>query len=207
MVVSFVALKMRRVLSELTNKYMRSVLAASCRIERLDTDSPFHNYARLRSIEEGRCQDMKKGADTYCGYMKCGVACYVLGNLLRSKLEIEMYMYEFGHGKYREDHVFLKHKDFIIDPTYRQFLTDNRTGPDFASDTKSKYTGLSRYNNYLYSLPPFFVGTVEDLHELHGHLSFLNSQEFEHNCIPKDVLNNWREDVLVTERLGPVEIS
>ena len=194
---------MRECLSKHVNKYLTRVLANCCRVERLDTDITFHDYARLRSVEEGGHKNIKKGTDTYCGYMKCGVACYVLGNILRKQFDISMCMYQFGHGRYAEDHVFLKHQDLIIDPTYRQFFTDSRTGPDFLRHSKWKYSGLSRYNSYLYSLPPFFVGTVEDLHELHAHLSFLNSQEFAHNCTPEDVMDNWREDVLVTERLGP----
>ena len=56
-----------------------------------------------------------------------------------------MYLYQTGYGKYKEDHVYLKYNNIIIDPTYRQFFTDDRCN------------GISSYNNYLYNnLLPFF---------------------------------------------------
>ena len=81
-------------------------------------DDSFHNYFRLKTLP--------KGETTYCGEFKCGVTCFILGNLLKQDgLDVKMYLYQEGYGKYKEDHVFLKYNNLIIDPTYRQFFTNN----------------------------------------------------------------------------------
>lgn len=180
-------------LTKLVNNHFDNVIKQCCNIQNLESDSSFHNYSRLKKI--------KKGKKTYCGQMKCGITTFALGNILKNNMDIDMYMYRFGYGKYLEDHVFLKYKEYIIDPTYRQFFTDDRSGFNFNNKDSSKYSGISIYNNYLYDLPPFFVGTMDDLYNLYIKLDKLNSEEFEYNSLSKDILDNWQEDYCITERL------
>jgi hypothetical protein len=51
------------------------------------------------------------------------------------------------------DHCFLMNNDIIIDTTYKQFLLDERMGE------------TCKYKEYLFNLPPFFIGTNEMLEE------------------------------------------
>ena len=131
-------------LSKFVNSQFVNIIKYSCIAKKLKNDLSFHNYYRIQKI--------KKGPKTYCGQLNCGITTFILGNILKKYIPIKMYLYEFSYGKYKEDHVFLKYNDIIIDPTYRQFFTDNRN------------SGLSLYNNYLYEdIPPFFVGSYRDL--------------------------------------------
>tara|TARA_Y100000589_G_C26904791_1_gene527796 strand:- start:10 stop:576 length:567 start_codon:yes stop_codon:yes gene_type:complete len=147
-------------------------------------DLPFHNYYRLK-------KNIKKGKSTYCGLLQCGITSFILGNILKKNgYPVNMVMYELGYGRYREDHVFLKVDNLIIDPTYRQFFTD---------DT---FNGISKYNNYLYNeLPPFFVGTEDELFELFIKLRDLNKNTFEYCSIKEDILDNWNIKKDITSKL------
>jgi len=167
--------------SKCVNRHFERVIRDSCAIQKLETDLSFHNVCRLETIP--------KGKETYCGRLKCGITTFVLGHLLKESMTIGMYKSKFGYGKYVEDHVFLKCGDLIIDPTYRQFFTDNRS----VSSTSTN-SGRSEYNDYLYSLPPFFVGTRDQLQELSHQLEAMHSHEFDYNPFSKDRLDHWRED-------------
>ena len=102
-----------------------------------------------------------------------------------------MYLYEFGYGKYKEDHVFLKYKDIIIDPTYRQFYTDDRKN------------GLSSYNKYLYEdLEPFFVGSYDELENIFHKLKIKNKKEFDYTILDDDILNKWKNTYDITLKLN-----
>ena len=154
----------------------------------LKNDLMFHNQIRLR------CN--KKGKSTYMGKGCCGVMCFMLGNILRNyNIPVKMYISEKKYGKYTKDHVFLKFDNIIIDPTYRQFLTDNR-----------KF-GNSNYNNYLYNtLSPFYVGHFDNLYALKKNLIELNKSEFDVCHIDNDVLNNWKEMREITHALDKFDI-
>jgi hypothetical protein len=150
-------------------------------------DLLFHNYYRLKRLN--------KGANTYNGEYNCGVTSFILGNMLNKYIPIKMYLYESGYGKYKEDHVFLKYNDIIIDTTYRQFLTDNRK------------EGFSDYNEYLYNeLPPFFIGTNKQLEQLTLQLCNLNKKEFSQSIICNTVMNNWYENHDITEKLNNFDL-
>lgn len=151
-------------------------------------DLMFHNQLRI--------SDTKKGINTYIGKGYCGLMCFMLGNILRNNnIPIKMYISEKKYGKYVVDHVFLKFDNIIIDPTYRQFLTDNRK------------LGHSKYNNYLYNtLPPFYVGNYDQLYTLKKKLIQLNKSEFEICHINEDILDNWKEMREITEILDKFDI-
>jgi len=145
-------------------------------------DNIFHNYYRMKKIP--------KGTFTYNGENNCGITSFILGNILKKYMPIEMYKFQTGYGKYTENHVFLKSNNIIIDPTYRQFFTDNRKN------------SFSCYNNYLYQvLPPFFVGTYKDLQNMHNVLKEKNKQEFEYSTIDNTILDNWKELYNITDVL------
>jgi len=177
-------------ISKFVNQHFERVIRDSCVIQSFKSDISFHNQCRLETIP--------KGKNTYCGRMKCGITSLVLGKQLKKCMDIQMFKYQFGYGKYIEDHVFLKSGELIIDPTYRQFFTDNRNG---LSVSERKNSGLSEYNNFLYTLPPFFVGTRGDLVDLYHQLKKMNYIEFGYSTISNDLLENWREDYCITKQL------
>jgi len=174
-------------ISKLVNSQFNKVIKFSCLAENLKNDKIFHNKLRLSQIN--------KGKQTYCGEMSCGITTFILGNILKQHIPIELHLYEIGYGKYKEDHAFLKSQDIIIDPTYRQFFNDNRND------------GFSKYNNYLYNnLPPFFVGTEKDLYLMFSKLKELNQNEFNYNIIENDILNNWYSKHDITYKLNNFDI-
>ena len=167
-------------LSRIVNYHFNKVIKCATLVDNLKNDKNFHNSLRLKYIP--------KGQGTYCGELCCGVTTFVLGNLLKGKMPIKMFINKNG---YRNDHVFLKTGDIIIDPTYRQFFNDDRN------------SAISKYNTYLYNnLPPFFVGTKNDLNLLIEDLKFRNSLEFPNNIIDDKVGKNWNEDKEITEILS-----
>jgi hypothetical protein len=170
-------------INRFVNSQFKNIIKYSCIINKETNDLAFHNLYRLKHKE--------KGPETYTGKFQCGVSCFILGNILKKYIPIKMYLYEFGYGKYKEDHVFLKSNDLIIDPTYKQFFVDNRK------------EGISAYNNYLYEkLPPFFVGTYEDLQNILTILKNKNSDEFMYNILENHyILDNWKETKDITNRL------
>ena len=112
---------------------------------------------------------------------------------MKDDIDVKMYLYQEGYGRFKEDHVFLKYNNIIIDPTYRQFFTDNSNN------------GISKYNNYLYNtLPPYFIGTLQDLNDMYNILK-KSINEFGYSSINEDisksVLNNWIEQKDITYKL------
>jgi hypothetical protein len=169
-------------LTRFVNAHFTNVIKYSCIGNNYKNDLIFHNYYRLKKIS--------KSDKTYNGEYNCGITSFILGNFLKKHIPIKMYLYEFGYGKYKEDHVFLKYKDIIIDPTYRQFFTDNRKN------------GVSSYNNYLYEdLLPFFVGSQYDLQKMYITLKEKNKEEFDYCNLDEEILDNWKEKHDITLRL------
>ena len=70
---------------------------------------------------------------------------------------------KIGYGKYKEDHCFLlTNNNYIIDPTYRQFFSNNNNIN-------------SIYNKYLFNECPFiFVGRYSDLINFYNKLSLIH---------------------------------
>lgn len=86
---------------------------------------------------------------SWFGYKSCGESCYILQKeLIKQGYDASVYL---NYKKY-EDHCFIMiNNNIIIDPTYKQFLSDHRMEVNCA------------YREYLFNLPPFFIGTREML--------------------------------------------
>lgn len=170
------------ILPSFVNKQFFKVVRCSYLSNNLKNDLTFHNSSRLKIL--------KKGPETYNGKYNCGITSFILGNILKNNFQVKMYLYETGYGKYKEDHVFLKVNDIIIDPTYRQFFTDNRNG------------GFSYYNNYLYqNLNPFFVGSQKELETMCTILKKKNKEEFKYSGIENNILDIWKYKYDITNKL------
>ena len=170
-------------LKKFINSHFANVIKYSYIGNGFKNELVFHNHYRLKKME--------KSTKTYCGELNCGITNFILGNILKQYIPIKMYLYEFGYGKYKEDHVFLKYKDIIIDPTYRQFFTDNRK------------SGLSSYNKYLYEdLEPFFVGSYDELENIFHKLKIKNKKEFDYTILDDDILNKWENTYDITLKLN-----
>lgn len=159
-------------------KNFNNMIKLSTKFLKLENDLTFHNKSRM--------QIHKKGIYTYEGKKRCGVTSLILGNLLKKQnLKVDM---KLSINKYN-DHVFLKYNDLIIDPTYRQFLSDERK------------SHLSNYNNYLYTYyTPIYVGTKDNLFKLIKNLDTLNKKEFKNSIINNDIYYNWEEHKDITYR-------
>tara|TARA_B100001248_G_C27378866_1_gene455841 strand:+ start:404 stop:985 length:582 start_codon:yes stop_codon:yes gene_type:complete len=168
----------------LVNSKFNKVIKISCLINSYENDNLFHNYYRLK-------KGFPKGNRTYNGSYHCGVTSFVLGNLLKNEdINIKMYKQESGYGKYKEDHVFLKYDDLIIDTTYKQFFTNNLD--DCTSD----------YHNYLYGfLPPFFVGTKDDLNKLYDELKLKSLNYLKYQTFDDIILEKWDHQNDITNQL------
>ena len=117
-----------------------------------------YNSKRYRSLGE-------KNSQTYEGYLLCGAMSHLVYDSL--SIPLTKYVYSKGRGRNFEDHLFLKYKDLIIDPTYRQMF---RTMCG---------TGQERYFQILYEEnPPFFVGDMDTLFCLYANLNKQHLEDF-----------------------------
>ena len=121
----------------------------------------------------------KPSIKTFEGRYACGASSYLLYYYIRKHypVNIKFMLTEFGYGKYFEDHLYLQVDDFIIDPTYKQFLE---------KDKKIE----SVFSNY----PFIFVGN--DIKELSKNSNF-DITNFNDNLVfwnnPKDVTSIYLE--------------
>lgn len=62
--------------------------------------------------------------NTFEGKLACGASSYLLYFYIKKFYDIKLQfkLSTFGYGKYKEDHMFLTFENYIIDPTYKQFL-------------------------------------------------------------------------------------
>ena len=160
--------KLRKLVNSKFNYVVNKVIS----INNFCNEDILHNLYRIKFVKNPKY--------SYNGNSSCGAACLILGKLLlKNNYDVKMYLYKFGYGSYYEDHVYLKYKNIIIDPTYKQFYNTNLG------------KGMSEYDNYLYNdLPPFFVGTHSDLNSLHNSLSYRYKKEFNYN-LDNDNLRYW----------------
>ena len=117
-----------------------------------------YNSKRYRVLGE-------KSTRTYEGYLLCGAMSHLIYDSMC--IPLTKYIHSSGKGRYFEDHLFLKHKELIIDPTYRQMF-------------RTMYgTGTERYFEMLYEeSPPFFVGDMDALYKLHTNLNKQHYEDF-----------------------------
>jgi len=138
------------------------------KLQRMSTDTFLHNKHRLKHIP--------KGPETFEGRYNCGASCAVIKN--NSDVESDNTLAGFRNVttvKYDSvDHVILRYKDIIIDPTYRQFLT-----PDYDSLREDVLydvnLGIDPYHNWLFTQPPVLCNTRVNIHK------FITEAQDRHN--------------------------
>jgi len=118
----------------------------------------------------------KMSHNTFEGKLSCGASCFLLQYFLKQRnIHTELYYSKRGHGKYIEDHCFLLYNDYIIDPTYRQFFSEN-------SD---------KYSDYLFNQLPFvFIGKYSQLENIYNKLYKID------NNIDNN-LNFWKDSKIL----------
>jgi len=65
--------------------------------------------------------------NTFEGKLACGASSYLLYFYIKKYYDINLQfkLSTFGYGKYKEDHLYLTFENYVIDPTYKQFV-DNK---------------------------------------------------------------------------------
>ena len=125
--------------------------------------------------------------NTFEGKNLCGATSFLLYHYLKNNVEDKnfcftiKFMYSsIGYGKYLEDHVYLLVNDkYILDPTYRQFLTN--------VEYEKKYFNLIfKYYPYIYY--------GKDIKCFYKKLQKINSQ------LPDENLLFWHNSVDVTDQ-------
>ena len=120
------------------------------------------NYLILHN--KNRLKYYKPYKNTFEGKSCCGAVCYTLNFILKNNnIDTKLMIKKIGYGKYKEDHCFLlTNNNYIIDPTYRQFFSNNNNIN-------------SIYNKYLFNECPFiFVGRYSDLINFYNKLSLIH---------------------------------
>ena len=118
---------------------------------------------------------------TFEGRSACGASSYLLYYYIKSRhtIDIKFKLSTFGYGKYFEDHLYLQADNFIIDPTYKQFLVSGNESDDYL-------------NFVFYDCPFIFVNN--DIKDLYKNRHF-NSTNLNDNLVfwenSKDVTANY----------------
>ena len=86
----------------------------------------YHKNAKfLHNLNYTNNKDLTYSKNTFEGYLNCGATCYILSYLLEKKgIKTNMVKTVAYKDSKQFDHVFLKYRDYIIDPTYRQLFRD-----------------------------------------------------------------------------------
>ena len=166
----------------LVNCNYRCVINNVVKLNNLPNELPLHDVNRLKYLP--------KSSFTYNGRESCGAACMILGKyLIKNNYPIKMFLYKSAHTKYYNDHVFLMHNEYIIDPTYKQFFC------------QSSNHSMSNYNKYLYEeFFPFFVGTRDDLNKLFNNLNNVLYDDLNYK-LDEDILDYWNNAKDITYKL------
>ncbi len=126
------------------------------------------------------------------GGLLCGEACYITKYLLEHQgFQVQVWKNKQGYGDYYSDHCFLwlEQEGLIVDPTYKQFLDDDR-----------EKSPTSQYHQLIYkTLPPFFIGTKDELDSTINVLNCLNEQLYGTSCL-KDISRNWRFSYNISDK-------
>ena len=135
-----------------------------------DNNLILHNSNRLKYF--------KPAKNTFEGKSCCGAVCYTLNYILnKNNINTKLMIKKIGYGKYKEDHCFLlTDNNFIIDPTYRQFFTNN-----------NNINCL--YNTYLFDKCPFiFVGKYNDLINFYNKSSLIHYSSYNYYLSDKNMI-------------------
>ena len=105
----------------------------------------------------------------FLGKNMCGPYSFVAKYILEKHgFSVKVWQNQQGYGDYATDHTFLVVDDmYFVDTTYRQVLECN------SEDTHCPY-----FKRLHYGLPPFFVGTYDELSTLCVHLEHLHRSHY-----------------------------
>lgn len=137
----------------------------------------------------------KIDSKSYVGKGASKESCFILKHLMENKdfKDIKVYKNRI-EGK---DHYFMKFKDQIIDPTYRQFFINEHI-----------LSNNCMYRHILFiNLNPFMVHNIEKTDLMVNNLS--NAQEFFYNnpfAITEKLKKNWDLNDEVTDQFNLTEL-
>ena len=123
--------------------------------------------------------------NSFEGKNECGASSYLLYYFIKSNynLKVKFMKSTFGYGKYKQDHLFLQYDNYLIDPTYKQFL--------YSSCHNKKYNNFVSRN-----LPFIFVGyDISKQYKLcqNNYFDITNTKLSDENLV------FWKNPVDVTE--------
>ena len=128
--------------------------------------------------------------ESYDGYNNCGAMCMSIYTLLKNAgINCDVYKSSIGYGKHLEDHVYLLYDGWLIDPTYKQFLRDERGIDD-------------DYQKKMYDeLDTFYIGEKNDLLKIFRDMSELNEKTYNFGIIDIEELEYfWKNPICITEK-------
>ena len=113
--------------------------------------------------------------NTFEGKLSCGASCYLLSYYLKQHgITTRVFKSEIGRGRNKEDHVYLKLNDLIIDPTYRQMF-----------DTNFNFNDIYVKHLY-YKLPFVFIG--KDILDIYNELNKVHYKLYKYNLRRENLL-------------------
>ena len=131
---------------------------------------------------------------SFVGTRNCGSACFIMKYLL----EMEGYTVKVIRNSRRteyglEDHVFLETENNIIDPTYRQFMIDNRM--------RNK---MCLYKKHIFwEMQPFLINEKEKIHYQLNNSLKVNQYVYRSPFTTIDnLLENWEYQEDVTQKFN-----
>ena len=113
--------------------------------------------------------------NSWIGSKYCGEASFVTKKLLQNNEYNNIKVVSNDRSRH-SDHCFLMINDIIIDPTYKQFLLDDRMSAN------------CEYRRYLFNLPPFFIGTTTMLEATLVQLYNKNKETYKIHPFDIDIL-------------------
>lgn len=149
------------------------------KLQSVCTDTFLHNKYRLKHF--------KKGLNTFEGKYNCGAACSVvyknlssLDEYCASKEATTRFIKNVTlHKNTLYDHVIISKNDYIIDPTYRQFLTPNYD--KISDDQIDSDIGIDNYHNWLFDKPLILNNTINEIKNI---IDEANERHFEQYQFP-----------------------
>lgn len=141
----------------------------------------------------------KKMSESYDGSFQCGkMSLITFDFLLKNGFEnIKVFNSTIGYGKYIEDHVYLKIGNIYIDPTYKQFMRDDRIINNSIISTIN-----NNYQKFVYEeLPYFFIGEFDELYNIYKKSLYLNDKVYlsSTRVLDDDIICFWKNSIDVTD--------
>ena len=148
----------------------------------MSTDSFLHSKHRLKHHV--------KSPNTFLGRYNCGSCCFILFKFLKTnkKISTRVIKNKVNIRNRLHDHVVLKYKDKIIDPTYRQFLVPDYN--DLIDLPGYSDIGVDEYHNFIFNSPFIFMQSDSYLKEFINNCEKLHKETYHTNLATKDMALN-----------------